>query len=161
MNKRTTGTLVSLAYVLYCAAEKFADPAIGTYKLRRQAERVMKNALNAIGSIGSAVIVDCGDHREVSDTLKRQAQRTLDEFMGVASIYMEKRQLYTSCYVTARIMGCHYAIDHLAKKYGAPKPWQRLEQVTATMLGMLLVDHASDEAVMFRVAESFEGRVAA
>ena len=84
MTKRTTGQLVSLAYVLHGAAESFAKPEVSGWKLRRQSERVMKNCINAIGSVGASVIVDRGDHREVSDTLKRQAQRTLDDFVGVA-----------------------------------------------------------------------------
>ena len=54
MTKRTTGQLVSLAYVLHGAAESFAKPEVGTYKLRRQAERVMRNCINAIGSVGAS-----------------------------------------------------------------------------------------------------------
>ena len=75
MNKKTTGQLISLAYVLHGAAESFAKAEVGNWKLRRQAERVMKNCLNAIGSVGSAVHVERDGHKEVNDALKRQAQR--------------------------------------------------------------------------------------
>lgn len=161
MNKKAVGTLVSLAYVLHGAAESFAQENVGTYKLRRQAERVMRNCTRAIGSIGGLVLVDKGDHREVTDALKRQAQRTLDEFVGVASIHMQRRQMYCPEFVTARMMGCHLAIDHLSRKHGAPKEWRKLEAVTATMLSMLLVDLWHEEELMYRVAESFEERCAA
>ncbi|HSW65235.1 MAG TPA: hypothetical protein VLH56_18285 [Dissulfurispiraceae bacterium] len=161
MTKRTTGQLVALAYVLHGAAESFAKSEVGTYKLRRQAERVMKNCLNAIGSVGASVIVDRGDHREVSDALKRQAQRTLDDFVGVAGLHMARRDFYTPSFVTARVMGCHLAIDHLARKHKAGKPWARLEAVAATMLGMLISDMPEAEARMYRVAESFTERVVA
>ena len=161
MTKRTIGQLVSLAHVLHGAAESFARPEVGTYKLRRQAERVMRNCINAIGSVGASVIVDRGDHREVSDALKRQAQRTLDDFVGVAGLHMARRDFYTPSFVTARVMGCHLAIDHLARKHRAGKPWARLERVTATFLGMLVHDQAAEEGLMYRVAESFTERVAA
>lgn len=58
-------------------------------------------------------------------------------------------------------MGCHLAIDHLSRKYNAPKEWRKLEAVTATMLSMLLVDLGQEEELMYRVAESFEERCAA
>jgi len=161
MNKRTTSTLVCLAYVLHGAAEKFASPEVGTYKLRRQAERVMRNCVRAIGSVAAEVIVDRGEYREVNDVLKRQAQRTLDEFTGAAMIHMQRRQMYCPEFVCARVMGCHLMIDHLARKYGAPKEWRKLESVTATMLTMLLVDLGETEEMMYRVAESFGDRVAA
>ncbi len=160
-SKRTTGQLISLAYVLHGAAESFANPEVSGWKLRRQAERVMKNCINAIGSVGASVIVDRGDHREVSDTLKRQAQRTLDDFVGVAGLHMARRDFYTPSFVTARVMGCHLAIDHLARKHGAGKAWARLESVTATFLGMLVHDQAAEEGLMYQVAESFTERVAA
>jgi len=160
-NKKAAGALVALAYVLNGAADKFTDPAVSTYKMRRQAERVMRNCAKAIGSVGGSVSVDKGDHREVNDALKRQAQRTLDEFVGAATVHMQRRQMYCREFVCARIMGCHLAIDHMARKYGAPKEWRKLEQVTATMLSMLLVDLGDEEALMYRVAESFEGRIAA
>lgn len=60
-----------------------------------------------------------------------------------------------------RGMGCHLAIDHLSRKYNAPKEWRKLEAVTATMLSMLLVDLGQEEELMYRVAESFEERCAA
>ena len=161
MTKRTTGQLIALAYVLHGAAESFAKPEVGTYKLRRQAERVMRNCINAIGSVGASVIVDRGDHLEVSDALKRQAQRTLDDFVGVAGLHMARRDFYTPSFVTARVMGCHLAIDHLARKHRAGKPWARLERVTATFLGMLVHDQAAEEGLMYQVAESFTERVAA
>ena len=161
MNKKAVGTLVSLAYVLHGAAEKFTAEDIATYKLRRQAERVMRNCIKAIGSIGGLVLVEKDGHREVTDALKRQAQRTLDDFVGVASIHMQRRQMYCREFVCARIMGCHLAIDHLSRKHGAPKEWRKLEAVTATMLSMLLVDLGAEEELMYRVAESFEGRIAA
>lgn len=75
MTKRTTGQLISLAYVLHGAAESFAKPDVGTYKLRRQADRVMRNYINAIGSIGGLILVDRDGHREVCDAAKRQALR--------------------------------------------------------------------------------------
>lgn len=161
MTKRTTGQLISLAYVLHGAAESFAKPEVGTYKLRRQAERVMRNCTSAIGSVGASVIVDRGDHREVNDALKRQAQRTLDDFVGVAGLHMARRDFYTPSFVTARVMGCHLAIDHLTRKHGAGKEWRKLESVTATFLAMLVHDMPEDEARMYRVAESFTERVAA
>lgn len=161
MTKRTTGQLMSLAYVLHGAAEPFAKPEVSGWKLRRQAGIVMKHCLNAIGSIGGLLLIDKDGHREVCDTAKRQAQRTLDEFVSVAGLHMQRRQLYCPEFVCARIMGCHLAIDHLIRKHGAPKEWRKLEQVTATMLSMLLVDLRDEEALMYRVAESFEGRIAA
>jgi hypothetical protein len=161
MNKRTTGTLIALAYVLQEAAAKFAAQEIGTYKLRRSAGVVMRAAVKAIGVIGKDVIVDKGPHREVSDALKRQAQRTLDDFVAVATLHMQRRQLYCPEFVCARIMGCHLAIDHLIRKHNAPKEWRKLEAVTATMLSMLLVDLGEEEALMYRVAEGFEERCAA
>lgn len=161
MNKSTTGQLISLAYVLHGAAESFAKPEVSGWKLRRQADRVMRHCLNAIGSIGMAVIVDKGPHREVSDATKRQAQRTLDEFVGVAGLHFERRQFYCPEFVAARVMSCHYAIDAAIHKHKLGKKWRMLEQVAATMLGMLLSDMADEEAVMFRVAESFEARCAA
>lgn len=161
MTKRTTGQLISLAYVLHGDAESFANPEVSGWKLRRQAERVMKHCINAIGSVGSSVIVDRGDHREVSDALKRQAQRTLDDFVGVAGLHMARRDFYTPSFVTARVMGCHLAIDHLARKHRAGKAWERLESVTATFLGMLVHDQGAEEGLMYQVAESFTERVAA
>ena len=161
MNKRAVGTLVSLAYVLHGAAEKFTAEDVATYKLRRQADRVMASCIKAIGSIGGLVLVEKDGHREVTDALKRQAQRTLDDFVGVAGLHFQRRQMYCREFVAARIMGCHLAIDHLARKHGAPKEWRKLESVTATMLSMLLVDLWAEEEVMYRVAESFEGRIAA
>lgn len=161
MNKSTTGQLISMAYILHGAAESFSKPEVSGWKLRRQAERVMKHCLNAIGSVGAAVIIDKGPHREVSDATKRQAQRTLDEFVGVAGLHFERRQFYCSEFVAARVMSCHYAIDAAIHKHKLGKKWRMLEQVTATMLGMLLEDMGETEAVMFRVAEAFEGRCAA
>lgn len=161
MTKRTTGQLISLAYVLHGAAESFAKPEVGTYKLRRQAARVIKNAINAIGSIGGAILIDKGTHREVSDATKRQAQRTLDEFVGVATVHMERRQMYCPEFVCARLMACHYAIDAAIHRHGLGKEWRRLEAVTATMLSMLLVDLGEEEERMFAVAESFTERIAA
>ena len=150
-----------MAYVLHGAAEKFTAEAVATYKLRRQAERVMANCIKAIGSIGGLVLVERDGHREVTDALKRQAQRTLDDFVGVAGLHFERRQMYCREFVAARIMGCHLAIDHLARKHNAPKEWRKLESVTATMLSMLLVDLGSEEETMYRVAEGFEERCAA
>lgn len=161
MNKSTTGQLISLAYILHGAAESFAKPEISGWKLRRQADRVMRHCLNAIGSVGAAVIIDKGRHREVSDATKRQSQRTLDEFVGVAGLHFERRDFYTPSFVGARVMSCRYAIDAAIHRHGLGKKWRMLEQVTATMLGMLLSDMPEKEAVMFKVAESFEGRCAA
>lgn len=161
MNKRAVGTLVSLAYLLHGAADKFAPVEVGTYKLRRQAEVVKKNCLSAIESIGADVLVVKGGRREVSDALLRHTQRMLDDFASVAMLYMERRQMYCPEFVTARIMGCHLAIDHLSRKHNAPKQWRKLEAVTATMLGMLMADLGAEEETMYRVAESFEGRIAA
>ena len=161
MNKSTTGQLISLAYILHGAAESFAKPEVSGWKLRRQADRVMRHCLNAIGSVGAAVIIDKGQHREVSDATKRQAQRTLDEFVGVAGLHFERRQFYCSEFVAARVMSCHYAIDAAIHKHRLGKKWRMLEQVTATMLAMLLEDMGEAEALMFAVAESFEGRCAA
>lgn len=161
MTKRTTGQLISLAYVLHGAAEPFAKPDVGGWKLRRQAGIVMKNCLNAIGSIGGLILIDKGGHREVCDTAKRQAQRTLDEFVGVASLHMARRDFYTPAYVSARMMACHLAIDEAIHRHGLPKEWRRLESVTATMLGMLIHDMPEEEARMYRVSESFTERVAA
>ena len=161
MNKRTIGQLVATAYVLHGAAESFAKPEVSGWKLRRQADRVMKHCLNAIGSVGAAVIIDKGQYREVSNATKRQAQRTLDEFVGAAGLHFERRQFYCSEFVAARVMSCHYAIDAAIHRNGLGKKWRMLEQVTATMLGMLLEDMGEAEALMFRVAETFEGRCAA
>ena len=58
-------------------------------------------------------------------------------------------------------MGCHLAIDHLARKHGAGKEWRKLESVTATFLKMLVHDQEAEEGLMYRVAESFTERVAA
>lgn len=161
MTKRTTGQLISLAYVLHGAAERFAKPEVGTYKLRRQAYRVMRNCINAIGSIGGLILVDRDGHREVCDAAKRQAQRTMDEFVSVAGMHMQRRDFYTPTYVAARMMACHLAIDEAIVRHGLPKEWRRLESVTATMLGMLINDMPEDEARMYRVAESFAERCAA
>lgn len=161
MNKKAVGTLVSLAYVLHGAAESFAKPEVGTYKLRRQAGIVMKHCLNAIGSIGGLLLVDRDGHREVCDTAKRQAQRTLDEFVSVAGLHMQRRDFYTPAYVAARMMACHLAIDDAIVRHGLPKEWRKLESVTATMLGMLIHDMPEEEARMYRVSESFTERVAA
>lgn len=161
MNKSTTGQLISLAYILHGAAESFSKPEVSGWKLRRQADRVMRHCLNAIGSVGAAVIIDKGQHREVSDATKRQAQRTLDEFVGAAGLHFERRDFYTPRFVGARVMGCHYAIDAAIYKHKLGKKWRMLEQVAATMLRMLLEDMGEAEALMFAVAESFEGRCAA
>jgi hypothetical protein len=161
MNKKAVGTLVSLAYVLHGAAEPFSKPEVGGWKLRRQAAIVMKHCLNAIGSIGGLVLVDRDGHREVCDTAKRQAQRTLDEFVSVAGLHMQRRDFYTPAYVAARMMACRLAIDDAIVRHGLPKEWRKLESVTATMLGMLVHDMPEDEARMYRVAESFTERVAA
>ena len=161
MNKRTIGQLVATAYVLHGAAESFAKPEVSGCKLRRQADRVMRHCINAIGSVGAAVIIDKGPHREVSDATKRQAQRTLDEFVGVAGLHFERRDFYTPRFVGARVMGCHYAIDAAIHRHKLGKKWRVLEQVTATMLSMLLEDMGEAETLMFAVAETFEGRIAA
>ena len=161
MNKRTTGQLISLAYVLHGAAEPFGKPEVGGWKLRRQAAIVMKHCLNAIGSIGGLLLVDRDGHREVNDTAKRQAQRTLDEFVSVAGLHMQRRDFYTPAYVAARMMACHLAIDDAIRRHGLPKEWRKLESVTATMLGMLIHDMPEEEARMYRVSESFTERVAA
>ncbi len=161
MNKRTTGQLISLAYVLHGAAEPFAKPEVSGWKLRRQAGIVMKHCLNAIGSIGGLLLVDKDGHREVCDTAKRQAQRTLDEFVSVAGLHMQRRDFYTPCYVAARMMACHLAIDDAIVRHGLGKEWRKLESVTATMLGMLVHDMPDDESRMYRVAESFTERCAA
>ena len=161
MNKRTTGQLISLAYVLHGAAEPFGKPEVGGWKLRRQAAIVMKHCLNAIGSIGGLILVERDGHREVCDTAKRQAQRTLDEFVSVAGLHMQRRDFYTPAFVGARMMACHLAIDEAIHRHGLPKEWRKLESVTATMLGMLIHDMPEEEARMYRVSESFTERVAA
>ena len=161
MNKRTTGQLISLAYVLHGAAEPFVKPEVGGWKLRRQAWIVMKHCLNAIGSIGGLILIDRDGHREVCDTAKRQAQRTLDEFVSVAGLHMQRRDFYTPAFVGARMMACHLAIDEAIVRHGLPKEWRKLESVTATMLGMLISDMPEEEARMYRVSESFTERVAA
>lgn len=161
MTKRTTGQLISLAYVLHGAAEPFAKPEVGGWKLRRQAAIVMKHCLNAIGSIGGLILVDRDGHREVCDTAKRQAQRTLDEFVSVAGLHMQRRDFYTPPFVATRMMACHLAIDEAIHRHGLPKEWRKLESVTATMLGMLIHDMPEEEARMYRVSESFTERVAA
>ena len=161
MNKATTGQLVSLAYILHGAAESFAKPEVGGWKLRRQAERVMKHCLNAIGSVGAAVIIDKGQHREVSDATKRQAQRTLDEFVSVAGLHMQRRDFYTPSFVATRVMACHLAIDDAIVRHWLGKKWRMLEQVTATMVAMLVSDMPEEEARMYLVAESFTERIAA
>lgn len=120
----------------------------------------MRHCINAIGSVGAAVIVDKGPHREVSDATKRQAQRTLDEFVGAAGLHFERRQFYCSEFVAARVMSCHYAIDAAIHRHGLGNQWRMLEQVTATMLGMLLEDMGESESLMFKVAETFEWRIA-
>ena len=161
MNKRTIGQLVATAYVLHGAAESFAKPEVSGWKLRRQADRVMRHCLNAIGSVGAAVIVDKGQHREVSDATKRQAQRTLDEFVSVAGLHMQRRDFYTPSFVATRVMACHLAIDGAVVRHGLGKKWRMLEQVTATMLAMLVSDMPEEEARMYLVAESFTERIAA
>lgn len=161
MNKRTTGQLISLAYVLHGAAEPFVKPEVGGWKLRRQAAIVMKHCLNAIGSIGGLLLVDKDGHREVCDTAKRQAQRTLDEFVSVAGLHMQRRDFYTPAFVGARMMACHLAIDEAIHRHGLPKEWRKLESVTATMLGMLINDMPEEEERMYRVSESFTERCAA
>ena len=161
MNKRTVGALVSLAYVLHGAAEPFAKPEVGGWKLRRQAGIVMKHCLNAIGSIGGLLLVDKDGHREVCDTAKRQAQRTLDEFVSVAGLHMQRRDFYTPSFVATRMMACHLAIDDAIVRHGLGKKWRMLEQVTATMLVMLVSDMPEAEARMYLVAESFTERCAA
>ena len=161
MNKRTTGQLISLAYVLHGAAEPFGKPEVGGWKLRRQAAIVMKHCLNAIGSIGGLILVDRDGHREVCDTAKRQAQRTLDEFVSVAGLHMQRRDFYTPSFVATRMMACHLAIDEAIHRHGLQKEWRKLESVTATMLGMLIHDMPEEEVRMYRVSESFTERVAA
>ena len=161
MNKKAVGTLVSLAYVLHGAAEPFVKPEVGGWKLRRQAGIVMKHCLNAIGSIGGLILIDRDGHREVCDTAKRQAQRTLDEFVSVAGLHMQRRDFYTPSFVATRMMACHLAIDEAIHRHGLPKEWRKLESVTATMLGMLIHDMPEEEARMYRVAESFTERCAA
>ena len=161
MTKRIIGQLVSLAYVLHGAAEPFSLPNVGTYKLRRQASRVMANCLRCIGAAGPGVLVMVDGKREVADATKRQAQRTLDEFVGVASLHMQRRDFYTSTYVASRVMACHLAIDDAIVRHGLGSEWRKLESVTATMLGMLLHDMPEEEARMYRVSESFTERVAA
>ena len=161
MTKRTTGQLISLAYVLHGAAEPFAKPEVGGWKLRRQAGIVMKHCLNAIGSIGGMLLIDKDGHREVCDTAKRQAQRTLDEFVSVAGLHMQRRDFYTPAFVGARMMACHLAIDEAIHRHVLPKEWRKLESVTATMLGMLINDMPEEEERMYRVSESFTERCAA
>ena len=161
MNKSTTGQLISLAYILHGAAESFAKPEVSGWKLRRQADRVMRHCLNAISSVGAAVIIDKGQHREVSDATKLQSQLTLDEFLLAAGLHFERRDFYTPRFVGARVVGCHYAIDAAIHRHGLGKKWRMLEQVTATMLDMLISDMPEEEARMYLVAESFEGRCAA
>ena len=161
MTKRTIGQLVSLAYVLHGAAEPFARDGVGTYKLRRQADRVMRNCLKCIGSAGTGVLVMLDGKREVADATKRQAQRTLDEFVSVAGLHMQRRDFYTSCFVGTRIMACHLAIDDAIVRHRLGGEWRKLESVTATMLGMLLHEMPEEEARMYRVSESFAERCAA
>ena len=107
------------------------------------------------------MIVKSNGQRTVRESTFRQMTKVSDAFVRIAASKMEKRQLYCPEFVITRVMAAHYAIDAMSRKHGLWKDWKMLEQVTATMLGMLLSDMPEQEAQMFAIAESFEMEVAA
>lgn len=160
-NLPALGALISVTGLLHSAAETFAKPDVSGYKLRRQAGRVMDNCTKAIESASKHMIVKSNGQRTVRDATLRQMTKVSEAFVRIASSKMEKRQLYCPEFVCARVMACHYAIDAMRHKHGMGREWAMLEQVTATMLGMLLSDMPEQEAQMFAITEDFYLEVAA
>ena len=162
MTIKTIGTAIGIVALLRSAAETLADPAVSTYKLRRQADAVMRACDKALAAAPDGMVtVNRSGALQLRDSLHRSTDRIAKEFVRIAGNHLDRRQMYCPVFVCARVLACHYALNSMIYRHDMPRPWRMVEQTSFTMLKMLFVDLESEEAVMGKIAEAFEMEVAA
>lgn len=162
MTVKTIGTAIGIVALLQTAAETLHDPAVSTYALRRQAERVMRACHKAINSAPDGMVIIGKDGAvKLRDSLQRSSDRIAKTFVRIAGANLDRRQMYCPVFVASRIMACHYALDSMIHRHNMPGCWRMVEQTAYTMLKMLVADMPEEEALMFKISEAFEMEVAA
>lgn len=162
MTVKTIGTAIGIVALLQTAAEVLHDPAVSTYALRRQAERVMRACHRAINSAPDGMVIVGNDGAvTLRASLQRSSDRIAKAFVRIAGSTLDRRQMYCTVFVASRIMACHYALNAMIYRHKMPGCWRMVEQTAYTMLKMLVADMPEEEALMFRISEAFEMEVAA